>query len=81
MTKWQLQDAKTRLSELIEVARRDRPQVILRDGRECAVVLSLEDYRAIASGQTSLKAWLMGGPKVEDWVVERERDTGRAVEL
>ena len=81
MTKWKLQDAKTRLGELIESARRDGPQVILRHGRECVVVLSVEDYRAIASGQADLKAWLLGGPKVDDWVVERERDTGRAVEL
>ena len=29
----------------------------------------------------SARAWLLGGSKVEDWTVERERDTGRAVEL
>ncbi len=81
MAGWQLQEAKTRLSELIEVAHKDGPQVITRHGRERAVVLSVEDYRAMVGRQPDLKAWLLGGPKVEEWVIERERDTGREVEL
>lgn len=35
---------------------------------------------ADGKGEPSVRAWLMGGPKVEDWVMERELDTGRAVE-
>ena len=81
MAKWKLQDAKTRLSELIEAARRDGPQVITRYGRECGAVLSVKDDRSMLGVLTGLKASLFGGPKVDHWVVERERDTGRAVEL
>ena len=70
-----------RFSELIERARTDGPQTITRHGAERAVVLSIEDYRALAAHKPDFKAHLIGGPKVEDFSVERDRDTGRALEL
>jgi antitoxin Phd len=78
---WQVQDAKTRLSEVIERARTEGPQTITRHGAERAVVLSIEDYRALAAHKPDFRAYLLGGPKVDDFSIERERDTGRAVEL
>jgi antitoxin Phd len=80
MAMWQVQDAKTRLSEVIERARTDGPQTITRHGIARAVVLSIEDYRALTALKPDFKAYLLGGPKVDDFSVERDRDTGRAVE-
>jgi hypothetical protein len=34
------------------------------------VVLSIGDYRALTAHQPGLKAWLLGGPKVESFEVE-----------
>jgi antitoxin Phd len=81
MGKWQVQDAKTRLSELIERARTEGPQTITRHGAERAVVLSIEDYRELASHKPDFKAYLLGGPKVSDFRAPRSRDTGRAVKF
>lgn len=81
MAKWQVQDAKTRLSEVIERAQTEGPQTITRHGKERAVVLSIEDYRALAAHKPDFKAHLLGGPKTDDFSVERDRDTGRPVEL
>jgi antitoxin Phd len=81
MRTWQVQDAKTRLSEVIERARSEGPQSITRHGKERAVVLSIEDYRRLAAQQPDFKAYLLGGPKVEDFSIERDRDLGRDVEL
>lgn len=81
MAKWQVQDAKTRLSEVIERARTEGPQTITRHGADRAVVLSIEDYRALSAHKPDFKAHLRGGPKVDDFTVERDRDTGRVVEL
>jgi prevent-host-death family protein len=81
MTTWQVQDAKTRLSEVIERARTEGPQTITRHGAERAVVLSIEDYRALAGQKPDFKAYLLGGPKVDDFPVERQHDIGRDVEL
>ena len=81
MATWQVQDAKSRLSEVIERARIEGPQTITRHGAERAVVLSIEDYRALAAHKPDFKAYLLGGPKVDDFSTERDRDIGRPVEL
>ena len=81
MATWQVQDAKTRLSEVIERARTEGPQTITRHGAERAVVLSIEDYRALAANKPDFRAWLLGGPKVDDFSIERDNDSGRTVKL
>ena len=81
MGTWQVQEAKTRLSEVIERARTEGPQMITRHGAERAVVISIEDYRALVAHKPDFKSYLLGGPKVDDFTIERDRDTGRPVEL
>ena len=77
----QVQDAKTRLSEVIERARNEGPQMITRHGKERAVVLSIEDYRVLVAHRPDFKSYLLSGPKVDDFTIERDRDAGRTVEL
>jgi antitoxin Phd len=81
MSVWQVQEAKTRLSEVIEEANSKGPQIITRHGAERAVVLSIADYRALTAHMPNLKDYLLGGPKVETFDVKRSRDTGRKVSL
>jgi len=81
MAVWQIQHAKARLSELIERAATEGPQTITRHGAERAVVLSIEDYQALAAQKPDFKAYLLGGPKDDDFVVERNPDRGRPVDL
>ena len=81
MKMWQVQEAKARLSELIEKVRSEGPQTITRHGRARAVLLSIEDYRALTANGPDFKSWLLGGPKVDDLMIERSRDTGREVNL
>ena len=76
-----VQHAKARLSEVIERARNEGPQTITRHGAEHAVVLSIENYRALVAQRPDFKEYLFGGPKVDDFSIERDRDTGRAVEV
>ena len=45
-TTWQLQDAKARLSEVVQNALEGRPQVISRRGRDEVVVLRRSDRRS-----------------------------------
>lgn len=81
MPAWQIQQAKARLSELIERARSEGPQTITRHGKERAVVLSIEDYRALAAQRPDFKTYLLGGPKVDEFTVERDPDLGRTIDL
>ena len=78
---WQVQEAKARFSELLSRARHEGPQIITRHGREQAVVLSIEDYRALEAKTPDFKAHLLGGPKFDEFAIERDRDTGRVVDL
>lgn len=81
MATWQVQEAKSRFSELIEIADAEGPQIITRHGAERAVVLSIADYRSLAAPQESLRDYLLSGPKVDRFDIRRSRDTGRKVSL
>jgi antitoxin Phd len=78
---WQVQEAKARFSEVIDKACTEGPQIITRHGAERAVVLSIDEYRALVSGEPDFKAHLLGGPKFEEFSIERDKDTGRPVKL
>lgn len=44
---WNLQDAKAKLSELVDRAQAGAPQIILRRGKRAAVVVSVAEYEAM----------------------------------
>lgn len=81
MARWQVQEAKSRLSEVIEEAWRKGPQIITKHGTERAVVLSIDDFRALTAHKPGLKEYLLGGPKVDDFEIASDRDTGREIVL
>jgi antitoxin Phd len=74
MTAWQFEEAKTKLSDLIEEANTKGPQIITRHGVERAVILSIAKYRALTTTKPDFCAYLLGGPKVDDFEVTRDRD-------
>lgn len=77
MSNWPVHEAKRRLSELIERTLSEGPQVITRHGKARAVVVSMAEYRRLEAAQPDFKAYLLSGPKVDDFDVERFRDLGR----
>jgi prevent-host-death family protein len=81
MAVWPVQDAETLFSEVIERARTDGPQTITRYGAERAVVMSIEDFRALAGQKPDFRTYLLGGPKFDAFAVERNADVGREVML
>ena len=79
---WKLQDAKNRFSEVVKEALRAGPQVVTRGGKETAVVLSVEDYRRLARPEVDLVGFFRSSPLADiELDLERDRDTGREVEL
>ena len=81
MATWQIQDAKSRFSEVIERAQAEGPQTITRHGTARAVLLSIEDYQALTAAKPDFKALLLGGPKLDDFLIERDVDLGRETDL
>ena len=79
---WALQDAKNRLSELVDRAVREGPQAITRRGEEVAVVVSSEQFRKLASPSADLASFLRSSPLAGvDLDLRREDDYGRGVDL
>ena len=79
---WQLQNAKNRLSELVDLASSRGPQTITRHGKPAAVVLSVKDYERIKSGGTSLTEFFARSPlRGVKLNLDRNPDLGRDVAL
>lgn len=79
---WQLQEAKNRLSRVVEEARRGRPQTITLRGAPAAVILSFEQYQELTRSRTPLSDFFQSSPLHDiELDLERSREVGREVEL
>jgi prevent-host-death family protein len=71
---WQFQEAKNKLSEVVEEALVHGPQVITRRGVEAVVVLSYPEYRKLTLMQQKLSAFFRESP-LTDGDLDLTRDT------
>lgn len=62
MRKWQLQEAKNKLSEVVDEAIHSGPQLITRRGVESAILLSYEEYRRLAISKEKLSIFFRKSP-------------------
>lgn len=76
MATWQIQQAKARLSDVIEQAQTQGPQFITRHGTQRAVVLSASEYEKLNGKKKSFIDHLLGMPKVDGFAECIERDRG-----
>ena len=58
---WNLQDAKAKLSEVVDLAQAGKPQVILRRGTPAAAIVSMSDYQSMHPSK-SLISFLLRSP-------------------
>ena len=79
---WQLQEAKNRLSQVVDLALHDGPQTITLLGKPSAVVVSFDEYRKLTLPRTGLSQFFQQSPL---YAVEldfsRSDDLPREVEL
>ena len=59
-----VKDAKNNLSSLIRLAEKGEPQIIRRNDREVAVVVSIEDWKKMNGKKQSLVELLRSSPLV-----------------
>jgi prevent-host-death family protein len=59
---WNLQDAKARLSELVDRARGGEVQIILRRGQRAAVLIGYDAYQRAAGPAQSMLSFLQHAP-------------------
>jgi prevent-host-death family protein len=79
---WQLQEAKNKLSQVVQEAQKSGPQIITVHGKEAAIVLSVDQYRQLTRKKESLADFFLRSPlHGSDLVIERDQDLGRDTEL
>ena len=73
MTKWQLQEAKARFSELIDDTLEKGPQIVTRRGIDTAVVVSIDEWHKLnyENRLTWKDVLLCDGPRFENPVPRR----------
>jgi antitoxin Phd len=59
---WNLQDAKARLSELVDRAAMGEAQIVLRRGQPAAVILPYGEYEAAKKPRESLFSFFQNSP-------------------
>ena len=80
---WQVQEAKSKFSALLEAAERRGPQSITRHGRPVAVVLSAADYDRLTVRSKASLLEVLSAPEWRDVEIEPRdpKDFGREVDL
>ena len=79
---WQPQEAKNKLSQVIQDSKTSGPQSITVRGKETAVVLSVEDYHKLTQRHGSLADFFQESPwATVELDLSRSKETGRDVDL
>ncbi len=79
---WQLQEAKSKFSQLVEDAMNKEPQIVTKHGDKAVVVLSFEEYIKITKPQTDLVKFLRESPLAKVTLeITRGKDTPRDISL
>jgi antitoxin Phd len=87
-SRWTLQDAKNRFSELVRRVLTQGPQTVtrgrpgVRRDQDTVVVLSAADYQRLVGRQGSLVSFLQRSPLADvELEIDRPRSSGRPVSL
>jgi len=62
---WQIQEAKNKLSEVLDEAIRHGPQIITKRGVETVIVLSYAEYRKVMLNKKKLSDFFRESPLAE----------------
>ncbi len=77
---WQLQEAKNKLSEVVDRALKDGPQEITRHGKKTAVIISLREYKKLKNRKGTLVDFFRKSP-LADIDISRRKDFSRKIEF
>ena len=79
---WQLQEAKNRLSQVVDRALHEGPQTITLRGKPAAVVVSFDEFRKLTMPRTGLSEFFRQSPlHGAELDLNRSDDLSREVEL
>jgi len=76
---WQLQNAKNKLSELINIASEGKPQLITKNGKPSVYVIKADEIN-LYSNTESIKKVILSCPH-KGFDIPRDKDFGRDIIL
>jgi prevent-host-death family protein len=75
---WQLQEAKNKLSKVVDDAISQGPQVITRHGVEVVIVIAYEQFRKMTASEQKLSDYFRNSPLVgEELDLTRDKSATR----
>lgn len=81
-SRWQVQEAKSRFSEVVDEAIAHGPQRVTRHGEEVAVILSAKDFRRLTRPKGDIVSFFRESPLAElDIDLKRSKETARDLRL
>jgi antitoxin Phd len=81
MKKWQLHEAKNKLSDLVDTAMHGKPQCITKRGEEVVIVIGIKEYQKLKQQKLSFNEYLLSEPKFDDLEITRLQGVIREGEL
>ena len=81
MHSWQLQEAKSRFSEVVDLSIKEGPQLVNRRGEEAVVILAAADFRRLTGQTPRLMECLLNAPRGKTLALERSTEPVRRVDL
>jgi prevent-host-death family protein len=63
---WQLQEAKNKLSQVVDEAVKQGPQIITRHGVEVAIVIAYDQFQKMTAAKQKLSDFFRNSPLVEE---------------
>lgn len=79
---WQLQDAKSKFSQLVEKALHQGPQFVTKHGNNAVVILSFKEYQEITKPKSDLVGFLRNSPLGNiELDILRDKNPPRDIEL
>lgn len=78
---WQLQEAKSRFSEVVDLSIKEGPQLVTRRGEEAVVILAAADFRRLTGQTPRLMECLLNAPRGKPLALERSPEPVRRIDL
>jgi antitoxin Phd len=79
---WQLQDAKSKFSEVVEQALSEGTQIVTRRGKKAVVIMPYDEYERLTRHSTSLVRFLLDSPLAgSELSIERDQSLPREIDL
>ena len=79
---WQLQDAKSKFSQVVDRALAQGVQIVTRRGKRAVVIMPFEEYEHLTHQSGSLAQFLLASPlSGSELEIDRDKSLARTIEI